>query len=104
VTDGAGFVGSHLAESLLAADTEAVVAGDFSTGRPRWVRDGAHVHKAEFSETTEQEVDPELAYSIFYRPISSSRCCRCAMSIRRLFSTPPVTMASYSNPRMLARK
>jgi len=34
VTGGAGFVGSHLCEALLAAGTEVVCVDDFSTGRP----------------------------------------------------------------------
>jgi len=33
ITGGAGFIGSHLAEALLAADYEVVVLDDLSTGR-----------------------------------------------------------------------
>jgi UDP-glucose 4-epimerase len=34
VTGGAGFIGSHLTEALLASDNEVVVLDNFSTGRP----------------------------------------------------------------------
>jgi UDP-glucose 4-epimerase len=37
VTGGAGFVGSHLAERLLDAGTDVVVADDLSTGHREWV-------------------------------------------------------------------
>jgi UDP-glucose 4-epimerase len=41
VTGGAGFVGSHLAERLLEADNDVVVADDLSTGHRGWVPDDA---------------------------------------------------------------
>ena len=34
ITGGAGFLGSHLCRSLLAAGTEVVCVDDFPTGRP----------------------------------------------------------------------
>ncbi len=49
-TGGAGFVGSHLAEALLAADAEVVVADDFSTGRRAWVPGDADVHEADLTD------------------------------------------------------
>jgi len=43
VTGGAGFIGSHLSETLLDAGAGVVVADDLSNGRERWVPDGATV-------------------------------------------------------------
>ncbi len=63
VTGGAGFVGSHLAERLLADDNEVVVADDLSGGRREWVPDGAEfvqadlTHPALTAEAVTEDVD-----------------------------------------------
>jgi UDP-glucose 4-epimerase len=47
VTGGAGFIGSHLADSLLAAGHEVTVVDDLSRGRREQVPAGAHFEKAD---------------------------------------------------------
>ena len=41
VTGGAGFIGSHLAEQLLATGASVTVVDDLSNGRREWVPEGA---------------------------------------------------------------
>lgn len=41
VTGGAGFIGSHLTERLIAEDRSVVIVDDFSTGNRNWVPDEA---------------------------------------------------------------
>ena len=47
ITGGAGFIGSHLTESLLEADNDVLVVDDFSNSTQEWVPDGATVIEAE---------------------------------------------------------
>ena len=54
VTGGGGFVGSHLAEALLADGHTVTVVDDFSAGRRAWVPDAATVHAGDLT-------DPDVA-------------------------------------------
>ena len=50
VTGGAGFIGSHLTDALVARGDEVVVVDDMSAGRPGRVPDQAAVHKLNVSD------------------------------------------------------
>ena len=47
VTGGAGFIGSHVAEALLAAGHDVLIVDDLSTGRKENVPDGAALRVAD---------------------------------------------------------
>ena len=49
ITGGGGFVGSHLADRLVA-DNDVVVADRFGAGRREWVPDGARVLEGDLQE------------------------------------------------------
>jgi len=49
ITGGAGFIGSHLAEALIAMDQEVVVIDDLSTGFEQNIPRGAIFHKVDIS-------------------------------------------------------
>jgi len=50
VTGGAGFIGSHLADALLARGDEVAIVDDMSTGRPGRVPAEAVTHKVSVTE------------------------------------------------------
>jgi len=50
VTGGAGFIGSHLADALLARGDEVAIVDDMSTGRPGRVPGQAVTHKVSVTE------------------------------------------------------
>jgi UDP-glucose 4-epimerase len=50
VTGGAGFIGSHLVDALVARGDEVAVVDDMSAGRPARVCDEAAVHKLTVTE------------------------------------------------------
>jgi len=50
VTGGAGFIGSNLADALLARGDDVEVIDDLSTGRQSNVRDGAILHEADLRD------------------------------------------------------
>ena len=50
VTGGAGFIGSHVVEALLARGDEVLVLDDFSTGKRENVPEGARVEEADIRE------------------------------------------------------
>jgi UDP-glucose 4-epimerase len=50
VTGGAGFIGSHLADVLLARGDEVAIVDDMSTGRPGRVPEQALTHKVSVTE------------------------------------------------------
>jgi UDP-glucose 4-epimerase len=51
VTGGAGFIGSHLADALVARGDDVAVVDDLSTGRPGRVPELAAVHKLSVTES-----------------------------------------------------
>ncbi|MBO0823725.1 MAG: NAD-dependent epimerase/dehydratase family protein, partial [Actinobacteria bacterium] len=65
VTGGAGFIGSHLVDALLARGDEVAVVDDMSTGRPGRVAAGAAVHKLSVADAAAvaaatEEFGPQL--------------------------------------------
>jgi UDP-glucose 4-epimerase len=62
VTGGAGFIGSHVVEALLARGDEVHVLDDLSKGRRENVADGATLHEADIRapEAVFEAVRPEL--------------------------------------------
>ena len=58
VTGGAGFIGSHVVDALLAAWGEVHVLDDFSKGKRENVPEGVHVHEGDIrTDTVEYAVD-----------------------------------------------
>src|SRR5512135_245477 len=53
VTGGAGFIGSHVVEALLARGDEVHVLDDLSKGRPENVAGGAELHVADIRDPDE---------------------------------------------------
>ena len=84
LTGGAGFIGSHLAERLLAEGNDVLIVDDLSNGRREWVPDGAELVEDDLTEpsTVGDVIDDELEY-VFHlaarkavnddRPRNSSR-------------------------------
>ena len=62
ITGGAGFIGSHLTESLLEADNDVLVVDDFSNSTQEWVPDRARVTEADLTdpEAVERVVTGDL--------------------------------------------
>ncbi len=50
VTGGAGFIGSHLTDGLLARGDDVIVADDLSVGRPARLDDHAELHKLNIAD------------------------------------------------------
>jgi UDP-glucose 4-epimerase len=53
VTGGAGFIGSHLVERLVAAGEPVVVLDDLSRGRRSWLPPEAEVHEADIRDAAD---------------------------------------------------
>src|SRR3954463_1823457 len=67
VTGGAGFIGSHVVEALLARGDEVHIFDNFATGKRENVRDGATVHEADIrtdSERVFDELTPEACFHL----------------------------------------
>jgi UDP-glucose 4-epimerase len=67
VTGGAGFIGSHVVDALLARWDEVHVLDDFSKGRRENVTEGVHVHEGDIRSDTGRvfdEVRPEVCFHL----------------------------------------
>jgi UDP-glucose 4-epimerase len=67
VTGGAGFIGSHVAEGLLARGDEVVVLDDLSSGKRENVPAGARLVEADICDPQDDlfaEVKPELCFHL----------------------------------------
>jgi UDP-glucose 4-epimerase len=67
VTGGAGFIGSHVVDALLARWDEVHVLDDFSRGKRENVPEGVHVHEADIRSDSGRvfdEVRPEFCFHL----------------------------------------
>jgi UDP-glucose 4-epimerase len=67
VTGGAGFIGSHVVDALLAGWDEVHVLDDFSRGKRQNVPEGVHVHEGDIRTDTGRvfdEVRPEVCFHL----------------------------------------
>jgi UDP-glucose 4-epimerase len=67
VTGGAGFIGSHIVDALLARGDEVLVLDDFSSGKRENVPAGVRVHEGDIRRDTDRAFDdarPEVAFHL----------------------------------------
>lgn len=67
VTGGAGFIGSHIVDALLARGDEVHILDDLSRGKRGNVADGARLHQADIRTDTAsvfEEVRPEVCFHL----------------------------------------
>ncbi len=67
VTGGAGFIGSHVVDALLARWDDVHVLDDFSRGKRENVPEGVHVHEADIRSDSARvfdEVRPEVCFHL----------------------------------------
>ena len=67
MTGGAGFIGSHVVEALLARGDEVHVLDDLSSGKPDNLADGAPLHQGDVRRDAESvfaEVRPEVCFHL----------------------------------------
>jgi len=86
VTGGAGFIGSHLAERLLAAGSRVTVVDDLSTGRASNLdaARAAHGDRLEFIHASVEEAMPGLAG----RPFEAVYHLAAAVGVRLVIESP----------------
>jgi UDP-glucose 4-epimerase len=74
VTGGAGFIGSHVVDALLAADAEVVVVDDLSTGTLERLADGVRLEVVDIAdaESVDRVVDAVRPRSIYHLAAQSS--------------------------------
>jgi UDP-glucose 4-epimerase len=74
VTGGAGFIGSHLVDALLAAGQRVTVIDDLSSGDARRVADGAEFHQIDIvdRDALDGVVDASAPEAIFHLAAQSS--------------------------------
>jgi UDP-glucose 4-epimerase len=71
VTGGAGFIGSHLVDALLARGDDVDVLDDLSTGKRENVSDGARLHAGDIRSDADavfDEVRPEACFHFAAQP------------------------------------
>jgi UDP-glucose 4-epimerase len=66
ITGGAGFIGSHLADRLLAAGVEVVLYDNFSTGRREFVAAGARLVEGDVLDTDALRAAVEGCDTVFH--------------------------------------
>jgi UDP-glucose 4-epimerase len=66
VTGGAGFIGSHVVDALLARGDEVHVLDNLATGKRENVPDGAHLHEGDIhdAERVFAQTEPELCFHL----------------------------------------
>jgi len=89
VTGGAGFIGSHLADALLARGDEVAIVDDMSTGRPGRVPGEAVTHKVSVTEA-----DVLAALVADYRP---ALICHLAAQIDVRISVARPSLDAHAN-------
>jgi UDP-glucose 4-epimerase len=74
LTGGAGFIGSHLAESLLADDLRVVVIDDLSSGKPERIPAQAELEQIDISDATALDavIDAASPEAIYHLAAQSS--------------------------------
>jgi UDP-glucose 4-epimerase len=74
VTGGAGFIGSHLVDALLADDFRVVVVDDLSSGKAERVAAGAELEQVDISDSDplDRVVDASRPEAIFHLAAQSS--------------------------------
>lgn len=89
ITGGAGFIGSHMADALVARNDEVVILDDFSTGRSANV---AHIEASGRAELVEGSVlDAELVSEL----MAECDCCMhlaSAVGVKLIVSHPLETL------------
>ena len=82
LTGGAGFIGSHVAEHLLARDHQIAILDDLSTGKRENVPDGAHFYELDIRS----EVDLAEVFEEFQPEALSHQAAQ--MDVRRSVREP----------------